>query len=118
MKLIAFTLLALLPSCATIMTGHTDYIALQSKPTGATYKTNGGLTGVTPGGITVNEKEDVIVSFSKEGYQDTSIQIPSETSNWVWGNILIGGVIGLIVDFASDGMETHADSAFVNLPKK
>jgi|TARA_B110000116_G_scaffold200829_1_gene175752 hypothetical protein len=106
------------PSCATIMTGHTDYIELNSNPTGATYKTNGGLVGVTPGGITVNEKEDVVVMFSKEGYQETAIQIPSRTSKWVWGNLLIGGVIGLIIDFASDGIDTHDDSGFVNLPEK
>jgi hypothetical protein len=114
MKL-ALVLLFLLPACATVMTGHTDYIELASEPTGAAYKTNGGLSGITPAGITVNEKENVVVTFSKEGYQSTSIQIPSKMSAWVWGNIIIGGVIGFIIDVASDGMETHQDSAFANL---
>ncbi|MFT7517024.1 MAG: hypothetical protein ACI84O_000812 [Myxococcota bacterium] len=115
MKTMLILLLASTTSCATVMTGHTDYIELRSNPSGAEFRTNRGGEGVTPGGILVDEKEDLIITFSKEGYEDTVIAMPSHISKWVWGNLLFGGIFGLIVDYASDGMETHEDSAFANL---
>ena len=117
-KIALLIVLATTTSCATIMTGHTDYIAVTSNPPGANFISNSGGSGVTPGGITVNEKEDVVIMFSKEGYEDISASVLSRTSGWALGNILIGGIIGFIIDVASDGMATHDDSVFVDMRKE
>jgi hypothetical protein len=41
--------------------------------------------------------------FRKDGYEDTYYTIDKHISGWVWGNILIGGIIGLVIDDMTGG---------------
>ena len=104
---LATVLLTLLTSCATIMTGKSDILHVESTPSGAHFTTNTGTSGTTQANIEVPDKVDVEFKFNKEGYQEQTATAQKHISAWVWGNILIGGIIGFIIDVASGGTNTH-----------
>lgn len=46
------------------------------------------------------------VEVSKPNYVSKKLKLAPELNNWVWGNILLGGVIGVIVDASTGAMWT------------
>lgn len=102
--------------CATIVSGSSQTLTFTSVPESATIeiKNRKGIkihTGQTP--ATVNLKkgagyfkpESCQVTFSKAGYQSKTIEVTGTLSGWYFGNILFGGLIGiLIVDPATGAM--------------
>lgn len=118
---IAVTALALLSGCASIASGTTQEIAVTSSPTGATCDVSRqGMTLqqiTTPASPMIKKsKYDLSIQCSKSGYQNAAVIDPSGVEPWVFGNILFGGLIGLIID-VSDGAQNHYDTTMnVNLP--
>ena len=86
--------------CATIMHGRTETISITSDPSGAVAHV-GGQEIVTPGEITLDRNKSYTVTFEKPGYESATARIRSQRSGWIWGNILIGGIPGIIVDLAT-----------------
>ncbi len=39
-----------------------------------------------------------------EGYQPYEITLTKKSNGWVWGNIIFGGLIGLVVDASTGAM--------------
>ncbi|WP_256591135.1 MULTISPECIES: hypothetical protein [unclassified Pseudomonas] len=54
-------------------------------------------TVTLPSGRGYFKGETYTVTFKKEGYADTTAQLETSMSGWYWGNILIGGLIGMLV---------------------
>ena len=95
--------------CATVIRGTQQVITVNSDPPGAkvavrdskgrTYETS------TPGSVKLPRKDEgITVIISKEGYQSASVGLTRTTApGWtIFGNILLaGGIIGLLVDFAT-----------------
>ena len=104
------TKLLLLPffflvGCATIMHGGSDQtVGISSTPSGATVIVDNTERGVTPLSIDLKRSEPHTFKFQMEGYKEASATTSKEVSGWVWGNIVFGGLIGLVVDFASGGV--------------
>lgn len=103
-------------SCATIVTGKTDTLAILSDPSGADFVTNSGLSGTTPAELEVPSEEDITFTFTKAGFKDSVVLADSYMSKWVWGNLLFGGLIGVIVDFSTDTSHTHDKTISAVLP--
>ncbi|WP_145152988.1 hypothetical protein [Pseudomonas oryzihabitans] len=112
-----------LSGCASIV-GNSQYpVAVKSTPAGASFtiKNRSGEvvhTGTTPGTVTLKsgsgyfKGEAYTVTFHKDGYADTTTQLSSSMSGWYWGNILFGGLIGmLIVDPLTGAMYKLPDSS-------
>ena len=89
--------------CATIIHGRSQDLTFASEPSGATVKIDGAVKGVTPTSITLRRNKHYIVSFEKNGYESEEQTIKSRMSPWIFGNILIGGIIGLVIDLAAGG---------------
>ncbi len=87
--------------CATIMQGKKQDIVVESSPSGATVKTSEGQRITTPGTLVLVRKRDVVVTVEKEGYESSSQVMKKEWSWWLVGNILLGGIIGIAVDFTT-----------------
>lgn len=104
-----------LASCASIVTGNHDVLSVHSTPNGARFTTDTGASGVTPAQLEVVDNIDVKFSFELEGFQPAEVLAEKHISGWIWGNILIGGIIGLIIDVASGGMHTHDGEVHVTL---
>jgi hypothetical protein len=110
----AYTLIvivALLSSgCASIFNSGNRNIAINSQPSGAQVtvaKTNTGemlYSGVaTPLTVSLPPKagyfrgQHYTVSFKLAGYQSATVQIVPTISGWYFGNILLGGAIGMVI---------------------
>ncbi len=100
-------------SCASIVTGGTDDILITSQPDGAYFRTNLGQSGRTPQSISIPDDQPLSVSFRLEGYEDQSASVGTRMSAWVLGNIVFGGLIGLVVDVAADGNVHKTDHVHV-----
>jgi hypothetical protein len=94
--------------CATITTGGFQTITVRTEPEGADcrFSQDGNVVArvnPTPGPILVGKTSSGIsVLCRKDGYQDTAGIVGSEFQPMTLGNILLGGLIGVVVD-ASTG---------------
>lgn len=115
--------------CASIV-GESRYpVAVSSAPPGAAFEItdkNGKVvhTGNTPSTVELKSGEGYFsgqtykLHFKKEGYPDKSIELDSSLSGWYWGNILIGGLIGmLIVDPLTGAMYKLPEHASADMGK-
>ncbi len=93
----------LLYGCATIMNRTKQTVFLQSDPPGATAIIDSATRVQTPASVKLKRGKDHTITFEKLGYETANVLIDHEMSGWVWGNILIGGLIGLVIDFGSGG---------------
>ena len=89
--------------CATLVNGTTQRVAFDSRPPGATVKVGGEMV-TTPSTLQLARKHTYEVSFDKPGYVRARRHIGQKTSSAFVGNVLLGGVIGVIVDPWSGGM--------------
>lgn len=118
---IASTMTAfLLTSCATIFTGTKAKINLigeiQEPITIATHDST-YQTASLPFTFKVKRKKlDWPIKITSDNYTYPDI-IPGKSVNgWTFGNIAIGGLIGLGVDFATGAVNKPAKSAYVVEP--
>ena len=105
--IVSITLALAVTGCATVINGTTQRVRFDSTPSGATAQI--GATGktatqtvTTPGQLTLSRDSSYEVAFEKPGYIPAHARVDQATSDAVWVNILIGGIIGIIVDY-SDG---------------
>jgi hypothetical protein len=101
-------------SCASIIHGSTQIIDFNSQPAGATITIDGKTYGETPMAIPLKRngrlsgqpdgKTMYAVTISMDGYYPYDIKLKRELDGWFFGNIIFGGLIGIIVDAASGSM--------------
>lgn len=116
-KLLAVALgVALLSGCATIFEGGTQPVTFNSTPDGAklTVTNRAGEkihAGTTPATLTLQrgagffKSEQYTVQIVKEGYAAKELVVTGAVNGWYVGNILFGGLIGiLIIDPATGAM--------------
>ena len=99
-KLIGMFLLALSAGCATIITGSgpSQTVRIASEPRGASVYADGTLIGKTPVIAVLTRKDDHAIKLVMEGYPDHTAQISNCYNGWFWGNILFGGLDGMVID--------------------
>lgn len=91
-------------SCASIVNGSKQSIGFSSSPDGATVSIDGMPRGRTPITVKLERNEDHTVRVTLPGYYPYSATLTHSVSGWVWGNILLGGIIGLAVDASTGGL--------------
>ena len=102
--------------CATIVNGGPDVVYFSTTPAGATVTVDGAQLGKTPLTTQVRRNSHMM-TFSKEGYQKDTLPVQKEFNLWVLGNVIFGGVIGIIVDAVAGNLEEVSGSVAVTLPK-
>ena len=107
-KLTLFSLAIALSSCCMILNGHHDEVNVTSNVPQSTVMVNGQFKGQTPCKFEVKRTEDHTVTVTKEGYSTYKAQIGPAPSGWLLGNLIFGGLPGLIIDFCS-GAWAEAD---------
>ena len=110
------TLFAFIPGCATIFGGSNWPISVRTNPDGAKVEIRNkkGLevySGTSPATLRLKSgagyfsKESYTISLSNAGYEPKTINLECKINGWYFGNILIGGVLGmLIIDPATGAM--------------
>lgn len=111
--------LLLLPSCATIVKGTSQSIAITT-PGAAAAKCQlrsgaiGSIEVVTPATLTVEKsQESITVHCTKQCFQDGAGVVTSFSEGMAAGNIIAGGVIGLGIDAASGAMNKYAPETII-----
>jgi len=111
-----FLSLALVSGCSSIVSESKYPVSISSNPSQAdfTLQNRDGKdihTGRTPATVTLNASsgffkgETYKLILNKEGYDEKTIEIQSTIDGWYFGNILTGGLIGmLIIDPATGAM--------------
>jgi len=93
-----------LSGCATIINGTSQYVGISSNPAYATVLIDGQLLGKTPLTADLKRKDNHSIIIELDGYMPYSGTFSKQVSGWVFGNILIGGLIGLVIDAISGGI--------------
>ncbi len=96
--IVAAALASNLGACATVLNGtHTSYNA-ESRPNGAAVKFSNGSSCTTPCKLEFRRKDDLRADMTLPGYKPTYVLIQSKLAGSAFGNILLGGGVGAIVD--------------------
>lgn len=116
--LLFFPLFLVLSSCATIISDSTYPVAIKSVPSDASInivdsRGKNVYSGKTPAIVNLKAGESYFrrgrytILFEREGYQNDIFPVHARLDGWYFGNIVFGGLIGmLIVDPATGAMYT------------
>jgi len=115
MKTILPLLLFLLSSCGTIMSPGPFVVPVSSEPPGAVVRYNNGVCGKTPCIITMTRGVGTKFQLELDGYHTMTCDAGDSFNGWVLGNVIFGGVIGLVVDSISGSFQ-NIDTSPLNVP--
>lgn len=88
--------------CATIAHGTSTMVSINTRPSGA-EAIIGGTTVITPATVILKNNRAYDIIFKKDGYEDAYFSLQKEMSGWIWGNVVLGGIIGMGIDMMSGG---------------
>ncbi|WP_298758954.1 PEGA domain-containing protein [uncultured Psychroserpens sp.] len=112
-------------SCASIVSKSKYPISIDSSPSGAKItitdkKGNDVYTGNTPATLKLKagngyfSKARYEVKFEKEGYDVKIVPVEFKLDGWYFGNILIGGLLGMLIIDPASGAMYKLDTEFLN----
>ncbi|GFE82957.1 hypothetical protein GCM10011487_49570 [Steroidobacter agaridevorans] len=105
--------------CASIVHGGNREISIATQPPGATAsvrKSGGDIADIvavekTPCTVSLDPKKSYFsgqsytLRLEMPGYKVTEVELTPKMSGWYWGNLLVGGLIGMLaVDPATGAM--------------
>ena len=112
--LLAFSVPVFFSNCASIIHGPSQNVDFSSQPSGARISIDGQYLGQTPKTISLrrkgrskgesNDKKQYEVKLELPGYYPYEIKLKREMDGWFLGNIVFGGVIGIIIDASNGSM--------------
>lgn len=102
--LIAVFAVVLFTSCSTIMTGTSENVTFNANVEKAKVYVDGIYRGDTPLILDLESKKSYTIQIEAEGYNSYTTMINKKTSGWVLGNVIIGGVVGIVVDVVTGGI--------------
>lgn len=122
----AITFFLLMPSCASIVSKSTYPISINSNPQGAEImitdvKGKDVYKGITPATVNLEassgymKKEKYQITLKASGYAEQTVYIQSKIDGWFWGNILFGGLIGMLIVDPLTGAMYKLDDAPINV---
>lgn len=88
----------LLSSCATIVCGSKQTISVVSSPAKADVIVDGTFEARTPANVTLERKKTHTLTIRLQGYKDYEVKLERKFNAWYIGNVVFGGIIGLILD--------------------
>ena len=95
-----------LVGCASVMNGSDSAVTIASEPAGASFEVRDATgrmvhSGTTPNTVTLQngagyfKGAEYSVLVKKDGYAPQTTTIKPSISGWYFGNILLGGLIGM-----------------------
>lgn len=114
MRQIIFIALAAasLGGCATVTRGTTNQVQIVSEPAGASARTSFGHQCNTPCTLSVSRKDEFSVLISAPGYEEQRVDVKTQLAGTgaagFAGNIVAGGVVGMVVDASKGATLEHS----------
>lgn len=99
--IISLLVFFLIASCATIVSGSKQKIKFDSTPTNAKIFIDNVEIGKTPFETKLKRNGNYKVKIQLDGYKAYEVNLKKKMNGWIWGNILIGGIVGYIVDVST-----------------
>jgi hypothetical protein len=109
-KLILTPLLIFSFGCATIIQSGPDQFPINSTPQGAMVYIDGIPVGQTPMMGSCARKSECVVRLEKEGYETAIVDRDKVLAGWVFGNIILGGGLGIVVDLIFSNQGKYQDA--------
>ena len=115
------SLAVVVTGCATLTKGTSQTVTVNTDPTGATCTMTRddkpvAVVSLTPGSIPVEKANgSIAILCKKQGYLDAVGQLASEFQPMTFGNILFGGLVGVVVDAASGAMHRYPETVTITL---
>ena len=108
--------------CATVTRGTSEEVQLTSEPSGAQASTSTGFTCTTPCTLVVNRKDEFVVKFEEAGYRSQEIPVKTQIAGagaaGFAGNIVAGGIVGMVADAATGATLEHVPNpVHADLPR-
>ncbi|MFO1081397.1 MAG: hypothetical protein U1E23_12335 [Reyranellaceae bacterium] len=113
--------LGALGGCATIVNGTTQDVMLETQPEGAACKVErqGALVASvdpTPGKVKLPRQSDVLtVTCTRDGFEPSKEALTSTFSGATFGNLLLGGLVGVVIDSSSGANNKYPERVSVIL---
>jgi len=112
-------------SCASIVSKSTYPLSINSNPSNAKISItdkNGKeiFLGNTPATVKLKSgagffsKAEYQVKFSSPGYDDKMVPVTFKLNGWYFGNILLGGVIGMLIVDPATGAMWKIETEYLN----
>lgn len=123
-KALSAAMIVSLTGCASIVSKSSWPVTIQSTPSGAkcVVTNNKGIaiqSGETPMVVTVASgsgffsKAKYSISCDKDGFDPERSELSAHMNGWYWGNIVFGGVIGMLIVDPATGAMWKLDDSFV-----
>ena len=99
---------ASLSACATVTRGTRQAYVIETDPPGAQVELSTGQTCVTPCALRLPRRPGFTATITREGYETVEATVASGISGGgaagMAGNVILGGLIGAVVDGSSGAM--------------
>ena len=109
---LAVSIVASTSSCASIMSGTKQAVTITSDPSGAEISIDGKSAGKTPLTVELRRKEDHVIKAIGVGGGEATVTTTRGSNGWIWGNILFGGLIGLIIDLSNGAAKRFSPDTY------
>ena len=97
---------------ATVTRGTTNQVQIVSEPAGASARTSFGHQCNTPCTLSVSRKDEFSVLISAPGYEEQRVDVKTQLAGTgaagFAGNIVAGGVVGMVVDASKGATLEHS----------
>lgn len=124
--LVAFVSAILFSGCASIFTKTKYPLMVNSEPDGAVLvitdkKGREVYTGNTPATLSLKSsqgffsKAEYQVRISYPGYNDKVVTVSSKIEGWYFGNLLLGGILGMLIIDPATGAMWKLDTKHINV---
>ena len=90
-----------LTSCSAIMNGSTQDVRIKASESKATIYVDGMKRGITPKVVRLQRGTPHLIEIKKDGFDTYQITTHNSIAGAFWGNLLCGGVIGIVIDLAT-----------------
>lgn len=119
-RLLALLLLGLSTSaCATLTTGTSHNLTVITEPPGAVCELRRsddiiGVVNPTPGTVRISKSSrEVTIRCNRDGLPEATTSLQPGFQAMTVGNLLLGGVVGIVVDAASGAAGTYPSSVTI-----
>jgi hypothetical protein len=102
---------AIVVGCATIASGTSQNITVNSNVDGARVYLDNEQVGVTPFTGSVSKGKDAL-RVEADGYRSEIVSLSKSLDPLFWGNIILGGTLGSATDFVSGAAYQYAPATY------
>lgn len=102
-----------LTGCASIISGRHQEVTFKSSPDEAVVSIDGRTIGKTPTTAQIERKSGAqVVTIEKQGYKTETFQLKSSVNGWLFGNLLLGGLLGSSTDSVTGAAFYYSQDMF------